>query len=1457
MKRILGLDLGIASIGWAVIHEPENDDEQAALVKTGVRVVHYGDNLKKRNPKTGKISDVTDVQEAFNAGQGISPNMGRTQKRGMRRNLDRYQDRRAHLFYLLREHGLIKEGTVLTETGKGTTHTLWALRADAATKPIGIEDFARVLLAINKKRGYKSNRKAKDEDDGQAIDGMTIAKELHDNDITCGQYGLYRLKAGKRHIPEFYRSDLKAELIRIWNKQREYHGELLSHELLEKISGKNQTATWAILKEPWGLVGEKRTTKGGDKKLEDYQWRTDALRRKLPLEQLAVVVQQVNGAISTSSGLLGAISDRSKQLMIQDLTVGQFLYKQIHENRHTPLKGQVFYRQDYLDEFERIWEVQKDAHPQLTAELKHDIRDTVIFYQRRLKSQKGQLAVCEFEGKEQPVIDENGKPALTKEGKPKMRKVGPRVCPKASPLFQEFRIWQVLNNIELTYQGKDGTGDERSENDIQRKGKSWCLGAEYKARLFAELSWTNELSAADALKAIGLEPKEWKVNFKKLEGNRTNQKYMELFGAMLNVTGHDEVDLNELAAKERATTTEEILGALGVDTEILHFDATLSGKAFEQQPAYSLWHLLYSYESDSKSRTGNERLIKQLVEKFGFNRECAEILCKIHFEDDHGSLSTRALKRILPHLKEGQIYDVACQLAGYNHSHSVTAEENATRELIDALAILPKNSLRNPVVEKILNQMVHVVNKVIEVYGRPDEIRVEMARELKKSAKEREEMTKSIDDATKAHGVIRKEIAQYFPFNTGVRITRNDIIKYKLYQELKENGFKTLYSQTPVVPEELFGKKFDVEHIIPQARLFDDGFSNKTIELRSVNEEKGRMNNATAMDYMEVKYGPESEQVLQYKARVERFFKKASPAKFKKLMMKEADIPDGFIDRDLRNTQYITRMALGLLRQVARTVTPTTGSVTDRLRQDWQLINVLQELNWTKYDKVGLTYTEKNKDGDVVNKIKDWSKRNDHRHHAMDAIAVAFTRPSHIQFLNHLNARRDVDHKKHAVIQAIEQKETYVDTKGRRLFKPPMPLDVLRREVKEQLESTLVSFKAKNKVTTPNVNKSKTKDGFHRKVELTPRGQLHKETVYGKKQFYTTKLVAVGTNFDQPTIAQVAKKDHRQALLLRLHAFGGDPKKAFGGKNAPSKVPIWLDEHHKEQVPEKVKLVQMTSRFTIRKPITPDMFKDSKKNDDFMNRVEDVHDRAVVTALKEHYERTRLEVEVFNQTVSASKDKKKVLETAFSNLEENPIWLNRAKGIKVNRVTITAGVSNAEVLHIKRDHHGNAILDKEGREIPSSWVQTGSNHHVAIYRDEKGGLQEQPVSFYEAVVRRLQKPPLPIVDRNFGADKGWNFFFTMKQNEMFVFPNKAEGFDPTTIDLRDPKNAAIIRPNLFRVQKIASKNYTFRHHLETDVENRKGLNGIAYQSQLGLNGIVGIQKVRIDHLGRIVHVGEY
>ena len=184
-------------------------------------------------------------------------------------------------------------------------------------------------------------------------------------------------------------------------------------------------------------------------------------------------------------------------------------------------------------------------------------------------------------------------------------------------------------------------------------------------------------------------------------------------------------------------------------------------------------------------------------------------------KDAYGSLSAKAIRKILPYLKEGHRYDLACGYAGYNHSSSRTKEENEQRILKSKLDILPKNSLRNPVVEKILNQMIHVVNAIIGEYEELHEIRIELARELKKSTSERKEMTININKATRKHENYRNILQKEFGLK---RVTRNDLIKYKLYLELKSNGFQTFYTNTHVPQEKLFSKEFDVEHIIPKGQ---------------------------------------------------------------------------------------------------------------------------------------------------------------------------------------------------------------------------------------------------------------------------------------------------------------------------------------------------------------------------------------------------------------------------------------------------------------------------------------------------------------------------------------------------------------------------------------------------------------------------------------------------------------
>ena len=148
MKKILGLDLGITSIGWAHVTESDNYNE-SKINQIGVRI----------------NSLTVDEQTNFEKGKPFSINADRTLKRGARRNLDRYQDRRKNLVEVLTNSGLINSETKLTENGKNTTHSTWYLRSKAVKEKIEKEELARVFLAINKKRGYKSSRKAKNDDE--------------------------------------------------------------------------------------------------------------------------------------------------------------------------------------------------------------------------------------------------------------------------------------------------------------------------------------------------------------------------------------------------------------------------------------------------------------------------------------------------------------------------------------------------------------------------------------------------------------------------------------------------------------------------------------------------------------------------------------------------------------------------------------------------------------------------------------------------------------------------------------------------------------------------------------------------------------------------------------------------------------------------------------------------------------------------------------------------------------------------------------------------------------------------------------------------------------------------------------------------------------------------------------------------------------------------------------------
>ncbi|MBQ9399082.1 MAG: type II CRISPR RNA-guided endonuclease Cas9 [Bacteroidales bacterium] len=1372
MKKILGLDLGTASIGWAVVNSADKSDEKSSIIACGSRVI----------PLT------VDEKDSFEKGKAITTNADRRLKRGMRRNLQRTKQRRDNLVERMIKEGWIESSKALSEKGPGSTYETIRLRAHAASEEITLQDLAKVLLSISKKRGYKSSRKTDSSEDGQLIDGMQIAKELHSSGMTPAQYCEQAMSKGKSPRFDFYRSDLEQEFSRIWDFQKTFYPETLTDEFKKQLERQGKAGTSKIFLAKYGIFSA--DNKGKDRKKTSIEWRIAGLSQKLTPDVLAYVVSDLRGEIAKSSGYLGEISDRSKEIFFNGETVGQYIYRNIQANPHFSTKNKVFYRQDYIDEFNKIWETQSHYHPELTSELRKDISDTILFYQRPLKSQKGLVSFCEFESHPIQVIVD---------GKKKTKMTGSRVAPRSSLMFQEFKIWQILNNIRI-YDGLNENERPLSRDEANSLSRS--------------LSIKSKMTQTEVLKSLGLNPRRYKLNYKEIEGNTTLNAFYTKYLEIVDISGHGEYDINKMAYDELISLVKDVFSALGCRANIFTFNTELRKEEYEQQPLFKLWHLAYSYEGDN-SNTGNESLTRKISAITGLDPEYAKILSSISFKEDYASVSHKAISKILPFLKEGYKYSEACQMAGYNHSHSLSAEELEKKELQERLELLPKGSLRNPVVEKIINQMINVVNAAAETFGKPDEIHIELARELKQNARDREKATADIQSNNKRNEEISNILREQFGLKS---VRKTDILRYRLYDELKENGYKTLYSNKYISPGQLFSKDIDIEHIIPQALLFDDSFANKTLEFKDINIEKG---SRTANDFVKDKYG--DDYYTQYRLRIDDLVNRnvISERKRKLLLMTEADIPSGFIDRDLRDSQYIAKKSRELLQDYVKVVMPTTGSVTSRLREEWQLVDVMKEINYAKYDKAGKTYLEEDQDGRIIPKISDWTKRNDHRHHAMDAITIAFTKPEHIRILNHLNAKTDKD----SSYYGLWQNQTTILANKKRIFTPPMPLDDLRKEVKMHLDSTLVSIKAKNKVVTKNINKTMSADGVRRVVELTPRGALHKEQVYGQRKRYKTYDVPVGAKMTHDVITTIASQKIREALQARLESFGGDPQKAFTGKNALDKNPVYIDDSHSQVVPSKVKCVCFETYYSIRKEIGPDL------------SVDKIIDKKARTRIKER-------IAEYNGDVRK----------ALSNLEENPIYLDDEKTIPIKRVSIRENFDLCAI-RSKRDNNGELITDSDGNPIPNDFVNLRNNHHVALYKDESGRIQEVVVSMFEALNRI--NLGMPIVDKDYHSDLGWSFLFSMKVNEMFVFPDDKTGFDPREIDLLDSKNAAIISPHLFRVQKLSSKDYWFRHHLETQIVDDKALREITWKRIISSQLMERVVKVRIDHLGQIVSIGEY
>lgn len=461
--------------------------------------------------------------------------------------------------------------------------------------------------------------------------------------------------------------------------------------------------------------------------------------------------------------------------------------------------------------------------------------------------------------------------------------------------------------------------------------------------------------------------------------------------------------------------------------------------------------------------------------------EAARAFSDLVLEDGYCRMSRQALEALLPLLERGTPYATAKkEVFGGRQGHGVC-------NLLPRVDDTPFE-LRNPVVHRSLTELRKVVNALTQRYGKPDVVRLELARDLKRTRKEREDAWKK----NRRNQKMREDAARRILKETGnARPSRGDVQRVLLAEEC---NWECPYTGKPISMASLFGAHFDIEHIIPQSRCFDDSFLNKTL----CYHEENRAVKCGRTPFEAYSNQPESwEAILD---RVRRFKGDARDAKLRRFLSDDIEDFEDFTARQLNDTRYASTLAadyIGLLyggrwdANGVRRVQAGRGTVTKDIRDAYQLNRILSDGR------------EKSRD--------------DHRHHAVDAIAVALSDPGTVQALSTAAARGERGNGHH----------------WRKGIAPPW--DGFLQEATEAIERIVVSHRPLHGVN----------------------GSLHEETHYSPQKtdengrpcvHVRKRLEALSAN----EVSAIVDPEVRACVEARLRELGGgEPKRVFNADNLP------------------------------------------------------------------------------------------------------------------------------------------------------------------------------------------------------------------------------------------------------------------------------------------------------------------
>jgi len=529
--------------------------------------------------------------------------------------------------------------------------------------------------------------------------------------------------------------------------------------------------------------------------------------------------------------------------------------------------------------------------------------------------------------------------------------------PRAPKRAFSSEIYVALTKlVNLKYKVNDGEYIKLSEKEIKN-----IIEKAKDKKIITYKDLAKELDGNIEFKDLSLSKKEY-------------GKVIEELKKKLNINKEESINISSLNSNDRelfnTLYNEKLLSKTLIELKGYHALKDSIIKAYSND----IWEE-YKNNIDFLDEIAlyctNYKVNEDILNKIKESKNIDNIFEDIHFVEllpnfkDHLMLSTDLIKKLIPLMLEGNTYDKAMNILGYNHS-----DINSDKEKKDLLVpIYVDDTITNQRVIRSLTQTRKVINSIIKKYGMPKIINIETARELAKSRKERNEIAKNNVEKQTENEKIKNQLVELGLFVSTDKISSTDLLKYKLWKE--QNEFCG-YSMKKISIEDLFGNNIvQIDHILPYSRTYNDNYLNKTLVYTKENQEKG---NRTPYEW----FG-KTQKWDEYEAYINNLTisqKKKDNYLLKKL---DFDTEREMRDQNLNDTKYISKELSSLIKAYLNVekVNMYPGAITSKLRARWGF-------NRLTHSYISKTYRLPEDMKKDINKDRD-----NHLHHAMDALVIA------------------------------------------------------------------------------------------------------------------------------------------------------------------------------------------------------------------------------------------------------------------------------------------------------------------------------------------------------------------------------------------------------------------------------------------------------------------------------------